>query len=173
MKTFIVIPTYNEEKTIRQVATTLLQYYVDVVVVDDGSQDGTWQELEGLAVHRLRHVLNRGQGAALQTGFDYALAQNADIIVTVDADGQHCVEDIASVIEPIRQGDADMVLGSRFLGRAENISWLRRAMLKTAVHMTRYLSGLRVSDMHNGLRALSRKAAARIHLRRDRITHTS
>jgi glycosyltransferase involved in cell wall biosynthesis len=173
MKTFIVIPAYNEEKTIRQVVTTVLQSYTEVVVVDDGSTDGTWQALDGVGVHRLHHVLNRGQGAALQTGFDYALIHGADIIVTFDADGQHRVEDIATLVQPIHRGEADVVLGSRFLGRAENIPWHRRAMLRGAVRMTRYLAGIQVSDTHNGLRALSRTAATRIHLSMDRMAHAS
>lgn len=173
MKVFIVIPAYNERRTIRQVVEAVLQQYSQVVVVDDGSTDGTYEQLAGLGACRLRHMLNRGQGASLQTGIEYALAQGAEIIVTYDADGQHCVQDIATLIEPICQGEAEVVLGSRFLGSAENIPWHRRGMLRIAVYLTRYLSGLRLSDTHNGLRALSRTAAERIHLTMDRMAHAS
>jgi glycosyltransferase involved in cell wall biosynthesis len=173
MKTFIVIPAYNEQRMIRNVVATVQRLYPEVVVVDDGSTDGTCGQLEGLAIHRLRHILNRGQGAALQTGIEYALAHGADIIVTYDADGQHQVEDIATLIEPILRGEAEVVLGSRFLGHTENIPWHRWGMLRIAVWLTRYLSGLQVSDTHNGLRALSRKAAEQIHLTMDGMAHAS
>jgi glycosyltransferase involved in cell wall biosynthesis len=173
VKVFIVIPAYNEGRTIRQVVEAVRQQYQQVVVVDDGSTDGTYEQLAGLGVHRLRHMLNRGQGASLQTGIEYALTHGADVIVTYDADGQHRVQDIATLIEPICQGTAEVVLGSRFLGSAENIPWHRKSMLRLAVYLTRYLSGLQVSDTHNGLRALSRSAAERIHLTMDRMAHAS
>ena len=173
MRIFIIIPAYNEAQTIRQVVLSILQYYRNIIVVDDGSRDETWRELQGLPIHRLRHVFNRGQGAAVQTGLEYGLAQGAEILVTYDADGQHQVEDIANLVEPILQGDADVVLGSRFLGVAENIPWHRRAMLRAAVWLTRYLSGLWVSDTHNGLRAFSHQAATQIRLNMDRMAHAS
>ena len=173
MKIFVVVPAHNEEQTIRRVVTELLQRYENLVVVDDGSTDQTLQELEALPIHRLRHIINRGQGAAIQTGFDYALLKGAEVIVTFDADGQHLMDDIATLVEPIRQGEADVVLGSRFLGRAENMPWHRRIMLRVAVWLTRYLSGLGISDTHNGLRALSRTAAMQIHLTMDGMTHAS
>ena len=173
MKIFIIVPAYNEEGTIRSTVTGLLEQYKDIVVVDDGSSDATFGALETLPVHRLRHILNRGQGAALQTGLDYAILQGADIVVTFDADGQHLVDDIATLIEPLSQGTADVVLGSRFLGHAENIPWPRWVMLRVAVWVTRYLSGLQVSDTHNGLRAMTRGAAIKIKLTMDRMTHAS
>ena len=173
MRVFVVIPAYNEEGRVRQVVEGVLSKYGDVVVVDDGSSDQTFAELEGLPIHRLQHVVNRGQGAALQTGLDYALARGGEIIVTFDADGQHRVEDIASLVEPIGRGEVDVVLGSRFLGRAENIPAHRRSMLRAAVWLTRYLSSLRVSDTHNGLRSFSREAAARISLSMDGMAHAS
>ncbi len=173
MTIFIVIAAYNEATTIGGVVTALLERYDHVVVVDDGSTDGTYEVLTGMHVHRLRHLVNRGQGAALQTGLDYALGQGADVIVTCDADGQHRAEDIDRLIDPIGQGEADVVLGSRFLGSANNIPWHRLVLLHGAVWLTRYMSGLPVSDTHNGLRAFSRNAAARVHLNTDRMTHAS
>jgi glycosyltransferase involved in cell wall biosynthesis len=173
MTIFIIIAAYNEARTIRGVTSDLLRRYDNVVVVDDGSTDGTYEALEGMPVHRLRHIVNRGQGAALQTGLDYALLQGADIIVTCDADGQHRAEDIERLVDPLRREEADVVLGSRFLGHANNIPWHRWVLLRCAVWLTRYLSGLRVSDTHNGLRAFSRNAASRVHLNTDRMTHAS
>ena len=173
MTIFIVIAAYNEATTIGEVVTALLKQYDKVVVVDDGSTDGTYDALKGLRVHRLRHLVNRGQGAALQTGLDYALLNGADVIVTCDGDGQHRAEDIERLVDPIRRGEADVVLGSRFLGRANNIPWHRSVLLHGAVWLTRHMSGLRVSDTHNGLRAFSRNAAGRVHLSTDRMTHAS
>jgi glycosyltransferase involved in cell wall biosynthesis len=109
----------------------------------------------------------------LQTGIDFALAQGAGVIVTFDADGQHDPADIPALTEPVLTGQADVALGSRFLGRAVGLPWSRWLLLKLAVVFTRVFSGIRVSDTHNGFRALSRSAAERVRITQDRMAHAS
>jgi polyprenyl-phospho-N-acetylgalactosaminyl synthase len=121
----------------------------------------------------IRHPFNLGQGAALQTGIDYALAQAAEFIVTFDADGQHQVPDIARLVEALLQGHAEVALGSRFLGQALNLPPLRRLLLRAATVFTRLTTGLQVTDTHNGLRAMTRRGAAAIRLRQNRMAHAS
>lgn len=170
---FVVMAAYNEAKAIRPVVDSLLASQHYVVVVDDASTDGTVEALKGLPVFLLRHCANRGQGAALQTGIQFALSRGAEIIVTFDADGQHKVEEIPRMIAPILAGQCEVTLGSRFLGQAEGIPPVRRLVLKAGVLFTRVFSRLDVTDIHNGLRALSARAAASIHLQMDRMAHAS
>jgi glycosyltransferase involved in cell wall biosynthesis len=118
-------------------------------------------------------VINRGQGAALQTGITYALARSADYIVTFDSDGQHRVEDIARLVAPIERAEVDITLGSRFLGQAVNMSIWRRLLLKAGVVFTRVFSGIKVTDTHNGLRGFSRRGAQHIRITLDRMAHAS
>jgi glycosyltransferase involved in cell wall biosynthesis len=150
----------------------LCQSYANIVVVDDGSQDETGAVALKYPVWVVRHLLNCGQGGALQTGIDFALQKGAGVLVTFDGDGQHDPKDIAALVEPIRQG-ADVVLGSRFLGRAEGLPWGRWLVLRLGILFTRLFSGLAVSDTHNGLRALSRPAAQRLRITQDRMAHAS
>jgi glycosyltransferase involved in cell wall biosynthesis len=172
---WVVIAAYNENEAIRHVVEDLLAHAYQVVLVDDGSARPLLDVLHGLRVHVLRHVINRGQGAALQTGICYALQHAASVLVTFDADGQHQSADIPRLIAPILAGHVDAVLGSRFLegGRAINISSAKRAVLKAAVVFTRMTTGLPVTDTHNGLRALSRKAALSIKITQDGMAHAS
>jgi len=172
---WVVIPAYNESEAIRSVVVDLLARDYSVVVVDDGSKEPLIDVLRGTSVHLLRHAINLGQGAALQTGIRYALEQGAEIIVTFDADGQHQSADIAPLIAPIVEGRAEVALGSRFAagGRAINISRSKRAVLGLAIVFTRWSTGLAVTDTHNGLRALSRKAAERLHITQNGMAHAS
>lgn len=170
---YVVIAAFNEERAIGDVAAEVAAIYPNVVVVDDGSSDRTSEAASASAKHVLRHVINRGQGAALQTGITYALRRGARFIVTFDADGQHRVEDIWSMVRPIHEGRCEITLGSRFLGRAVNLPASRRLLLKAAVLFTRLTSRVRVTDAHNGLRAFSRRAAQRIKLTLDRMAHAS
>jgi glycosyltransferase involved in cell wall biosynthesis len=144
-----------------------------VVVVDDGSSDETSNQARAAGATVIRHPFNLGQGAALQTGIEYALRQPAICIVTFDADGQHCVSDIPRLIEALFRERADFVLGSRFLGQAPNLPALRRLVLQAATVFTRWTSGLNITDTHNGLRAMTRKGAATIRLRQNRMAHAS
>jgi glycosyltransferase involved in cell wall biosynthesis len=170
---YVVIAAYNEAACVGDVAREVRAVYPNVVVVDDGSDDGTAQAAAGAARFVLHHLVNRGQGAALQTGIDLALRRGAEHVVTFDADGQHRVEDIAVLLGPIVRGECDIVLGSRFLGEAVDLPWSRRLMLRLAVLFTRVFNGVRLTDAHNGLRAFSRRAAERIDMTADRMAHAS
>lgn len=171
--TFVVIPAFNEAAAIGQVARGVAEVYPNVVVVDDGSLDDTQAAARQSAKYVLRHALNRGQGAAIQTGIEFALKAGAKYIVTFDADGQHRVEDIAALVTPIWRGECDIALGSRFLGEAEGLSSGRRITLKLGVLFTRVTSGVKLTDTHNGLRAFSRAAAELIEIKLDGMAHAS
>jgi glycosyltransferase involved in cell wall biosynthesis len=170
---FIVVAAYNEAAVISEVVGELLAAYRYVVVVDDGSVDETGATARNAGAIVLHHSLNRGQGAALQTGFEYSLQHGAKYVVTFDADGQHRVEEIALLLEPIRSGRADVVLGSRFTGKAPDMPPSRRLALRLAVLFTRVVSGARLSDTHNGLRAFSRRALTCVQITHDRMAHAS
>jgi glycosyltransferase involved in cell wall biosynthesis len=172
---FIVMPAYNEGRIVRKTLRPLVDAGFSVVVVDDGSKDNTWRQLAGLGVHRLRHPFNLGQGAALQTGVSYALQQGAQYIVHFDADGQHSPEDIRGLLEPVMQGKADVILGSRFLRREDwqAVPPARRVLLKGAIVVNWLLAGVWLSDAHNGARALSRRAAQKIVLRENGFAHAT
>ncbi len=170
---WIIVPAYNEGTRLDGTLQDLCSVLAQVVVVDDGSDDDSGEIAAEYPVWRLSHVVNCGQGAALQTGLDFALSQGAQIVVTFDADGQHCVEDIEPLCQPIREGRVDVVLGSRFLGKAEGIPWVRWLTLKAAVLFTRCYSGIRVTDTHNGLRAFSRHAAQVVRIQHNRMAHAS
>lgn len=170
---YIVIAAFNEADVIGEVVADLLGDYPNVVVVDDGSDDHTADQAGKAGAVVLRHMINRGQGAALQTGLTYALQQGASYIVTFDADGQHDKADLPKLLHPLRSEEADVCLGSRFLEDGSAVPLPRRVVLWLAVLFTRVTSGLRLSDAHNGLRAFSRAAAEHIDLRLDRMAHAS
>jgi polyprenyl-phospho-N-acetylgalactosaminyl synthase len=173
VKIFIVIAAYNEGKSITKVIFGLKNAgYHDIVVVDDGSKDNTYNIALGTGVTVLRHVVNRGQGAALKTGIDYSLKSGADIIVTFDADGQHRVEDLKAMIAPVKSGDYDITLGSRFL-KPVSMPFFRRLTLKIAVFVVWFFYGAKMTDAHNGFRAMNRKAAQTINITSDRMEHAS
>jgi len=170
---WIVIPAYNESEVIARVVRTVLRDYPNVVVVDDCSKDDTYSVVRRCGAHVLRHPVNLGQGAALQTGIAYALQHGAARIATCDADGQHDIRDLEAMLDLQQATGVDCVLGSRFLGQAIDMPAQRRLLLKAAVLYTRWASGLAVTDAHNGFRLLSRHAASRIKLRQNRMAHAS
>ncbi|MEK6938486.1 MAG: glycosyltransferase family 2 protein [Nanoarchaeota archaeon] len=174
METWIVVPAFNEENKIKGVVSELNRNgYTKIVIVDDCSRDNTSSVSSNSGATVLRHIINRGQGAALQTGIDYALEQGAEAIVTFDADGQHHPEDIIKLLQPIEKGIADVALGSRFLGTSSNTPLVRKVFLKGGAAIFRLMYGLKLTDSHNGLRALSRKAAKKIKITQDRMEHAS
>lgn len=172
---FIIIPAYNEGQVVAQTVMPLIQKGYSVVVVDDGSQDDTRKRIQTLSLHYLRHPINLGQGAALQTGMSYALLQGAKILVHFDSDGQHESEDIERLVRPLLGNKTDVVLGSRFLRRedAALVPPTRRIFLRTAVFVNALLTGVWLSDAHNGFRAFTAKAAAVIQLRENGFAHAS
>jgi glycosyltransferase involved in cell wall biosynthesis len=168
-----VIAAYNESPVIGEVVADVTGAGYRTVVVDDGSHDRTAERAESAGAVVIRHPINLGQGAALQTGIEFALARGADAIVTFDADGQHRLADIAGLVAALVTHDADYALGSRFLGTAVNIPASRGLLLKAASWFTRVTIGLKITDSHNGLRAMTRRGASRIHLRQNRMAHAS
>jgi len=173
MKIFVIIAAYNEERKIAQVISSLQkEKYKNIVVVNDCSNDHTFKIAKNKKVHTLNHIINRGQGAALRTGIEYALKLGADVIITFDADGQHDAKEIKLLIDPIKKGKADIVLGSRFLKKSK-IPFLKKIVLKGGVLFTRIFSCIKLTDTHNGFRALSKKAAEKNEIKQDRMAHAS
>lgn len=175
---YVVIPAFNEEETIKGVVRDVQKLCSNIVVVDDGSEDGTYSQAKQAGATVFRHILNRGQGAALATGIVYALSKGANVIVTFDADGQHDPSDIDKLIEPILQGKAEVVLGSRFIMsnvkyQMSNMPFTRLIILKLAQLHQWFFTGLKVTDTHCGLRAFSRRAAEKIVITQDRMAHAS
>jgi glycosyltransferase involved in cell wall biosynthesis len=172
-KIFFVIPAYNEEKSICLVIDDLKRAgYKNIIVIDDGSRDNTYSEAKKKGVVALKHIINRGQGAALRTGIDCAIKQGAEFIVTFDSDGQHRVEDLAAMLEPVIKGEVDVTLGSRFL-RKTKMPLGRKILLKGSIVVQWLFYGIKLSDAHNGFRVLSRRAAEQIRIESDRMEHAS
>jgi len=170
---FVIIAAFNEAECIADVVRDVREVYPNVVVVDDGSSDDTAERAREAGAWVLTHLINRGQGAALQTGITYALARGAQFVVTFDADGQHDVMDIAALIAPIVRGEVDVSLGSRFLREGVDMPTSRRIVLFFAVVFMRMTVRARLTDAHNGLRAFSRAAAERVDIKLDRMAHAS
>jgi glycosyltransferase involved in cell wall biosynthesis len=170
---WIVIPGFNEGRVIANTVASVGTWLPNIVVVDDGSSDNTAEEAVRAGAHLVRHAINLGQGAALETGIRYALLRQAQSIVTFDADGQHQPGDIDVILNIAREKGADVVLGSRFLGGAINMPHSRRMLLKLATAYTRFTTGLNLTDAHNGLRLFTRKAAEQLRIRQNRMAHAS
>lgn len=172
----VVVPALNEEARVAGVVSELRRHFETVVVVDDGSSDRT-AELARLAGARVvTHPSNLGQGAALQTGFAYALTDpGTRFVVTFDSDGQHRVQDALRMLDTARETEVDVVLGSRFLATGEvvTIPAVRRAVLRAGIVFTRVTTRLQVTDTHNGLRVLTRHAVEAIDLTLPDMAHAS
>jgi len=168
------MPCYNEAAVIKNTVDELLEYGYKVVIIDDASTDNSGNQVEGLPVHYIRHRINLGQGAALQTGIDVALKKEADYFVTFDADGQHDVKDIPGMLQSLEHKNHDIILGSRFItGATTNISFIRKLFLKTACLFNYLFTGILLTDAHNGLRVFNRHAAKLIRLKENRMAHAT
>jgi polyprenyl-phospho-N-acetylgalactosaminyl synthase len=173
---WVVIPAYNEAGSIGQVLDQFLDKNYSVLVIDDGSQDDTAEIILQYPVVLLKHILNLGQGAALQTGFNYILkSTSAKYVITFDSDGQHNSGDILALLEPLQSGKYDVVLGSRFLkpGSVQGMPFLKLITLKLGLFYTRITSGLKLTDTHNGLRAFSVASLKKINITQNRMAHAS
>ena len=174
MKIICVIPAWNEGKNIAKVITGAKPFVDEIVVVDDGSSDDTAAVAEAAGATVFRHPINRGQGAALQTGNDYALDHGADIIVHFDADDQFLAAEIKDMVAPIIAGRADIVFGSRFLGKKANLPPVKRYLIMPLARIfTRVILGIKLSDPQNGFRAMSRLAAEKIRISNREMAHNS
>jgi len=172
--TWLVIPLYNEATVVREVVSRAREIFPYIVAVDDGSKDDSAREAAAAGAIVVRHPINLGQGAALQTGFSYVLEQtNADYVVTFDADGQHSASDAAAMVAAAREEGLAVVLGSRFLEGPSPVGWLKRLILRTAAAVSSHTSGMRLTDAHNGLRVIRRDLLAQLDLRQNRMAHAS
>ncbi|MBI2050283.1 MAG: glycosyltransferase family 2 protein [Parcubacteria group bacterium] len=173
MRTLVVVPAYHESRKIFGVVRSVRELGYGVLVVDDASLDATADEARRAGAAVLRHFVNRGYGAALETGNQYALGHGYDIVVHFDGDGQHDAGEIARVIGPIQAGEADVVVGSRFLRGNASTPFVRKVLIKIAIIFTWAFSGIRLTDSHNGFRAFSARALEAIDCRQDGMSYAS
>ena len=168
---WVVIPLYNEATVIGEVVQGLIPSFSHIVCIDDGSRDGGGDVARIAGATVVTHPINLGQGAALQTGFDFAIERGAGYVVTFDADGQHRVVDAEAMVEQARTEDLAIVFGSRFLDNRTKPGLLKKIVLKTAVAVTNWSTKTKLTDAHNGLRVIRRDALSRIRLKQDRMAH--
>jgi glycosyltransferase involved in cell wall biosynthesis len=172
--TWVVMPVFNEAAVVGGVVEATRGTFGNVVCVDDGSSDGSGAQARAAGAHLVRHAVNLGQGAALQTGISYALGQpGVRFVVTMDSDGQHRPEDAAVMVEVARSGVADVVLGSRFLDGGAGVPVAKRAVLRAVAALSPASRRLRLTDAHNGLRVLTAEAAAQLRIRTSGMEHAS
>jgi polyprenyl-phospho-N-acetylgalactosaminyl synthase len=171
---WVVIPVFNEAQVLQSVVESALTVFPNVVCVDDGSRDGSVEAVLRTRAHLVRHPVNLGQGAALQTGLSYARAQpGAEYFVTFDADGQHRLEDAQNMLDVARSPDVDLVLGTRFAEHAATVPLAKRLILRTAVLLSPAGRKLRLTDAHNGLRVLTRPVVEDLHITMNGMAHAS
>ena len=176
MSVFVVIPAFNEEKNICPVVRDIFSLYPDfkIIVVDDGSNDKTATMARNCGAIVLQHLINRGQGAALKTGTDYALRLGGEIIVHYDADRQFEPKEIGPAVAIVKKGQTEIVLGSRFLSKQNNLPWSKKRIILPLARLVNFLfTGRWLSDAHNGFRVLSHRAATLMDIRQDRMAHNS
>ena len=172
--TWVIIPLYNEEKVIGDVVGQVRSAFEQVVCVDDGSTDHSADVAAKAGARVVRHPLNLGQGAALQTGFEYALSDpTMKYVLTFDADGQHQIADAVGMVERLRAGEADVVFGSRFLDERSKPTFGKKMVLRVAVGYTNMTTHTRLTDAHNGLRAIGRPVLEQIKITQNRMAHAS
>lgn len=171
-KVVAIVPAFNEEETIGGVIDDLLKHGVTPIIINDGSKDRTKKIAQAKKVRVISHVINRGQGAALATGFAYAKKISPDCVVTFDSDGQVKAHDLEVLCDPILNKDFDVALGSRYL-KKNDIPKIKNVFLKLALLYTRITTNLVITDTHNGLRALNMRALHAITLRQSGMAHAS
>lgn len=173
--TWLIVPCYNEGTVIFDVLTNARETFPNIVAVNDGSRDNSADQIRAAGAHLVDHPVNLGQGAAIQTGVEYARAQpGAHFFVTFDADGQHQVKDVVRMIERLRTEPVDIIVGTRFAGQDNSqVPWIKRLVLKTVVMLSPRTKRLGLSDAHNGLRAFNRKVAEEMNIRMNGMSHAS
>ena len=157
MKITVGIPAYNEEKNIAKIIVKLKKMVDQILVCDDGSTDSTCAIAESLGVTVIKHPENSGYGMAIRSIFLKAREINADLLVTIDADGQHKIEDINKIIKPIADGRADISIGSRFLKEDNNTPSYRKLGVKVITKVTNSSLTEKVTDAQSGFRAYNNK----------------
>ncbi|NJL14286.1 MAG: glycosyltransferase family 2 protein [Microscillaceae bacterium] len=174
-KVFFIIPTYNDFSKLPAICKAIQARGFECVIVDDGSEMDNHLLMKISDVFLLRHLQNLGQGAALQTGMNFAILKEATVLVHFDADGQHSLHDAFKMIALLQEEKLDIILGSRFLLKKINtkIPPSRIYTLKAARIFNNWITGMNLSDAHNGLRVLSKKSAQMINLKQNRMAHAS
>lgn len=171
---WLIVPVYNEGPVIEEVVTAARKTFPNIVCVDDGSRDDSAPHIRAAGAHLVQHPVNLGQGAAIQTGIEYARTQpGAKYFVTFDADGQHRVEDVLAMLERLRAEEVDIVVGTRFHGQVANIPWIKRFVLKTVVLLSPRTRKLGLTDAHNGLRVFNRTVAEQLNITLNGMGHAS
>lgn len=169
-----VVPAYMEEEKIGSVVRSLFNLVDKVIVVDDGSSDNTAKNAEEAGAVVLHHKINRGQGASLQTGHDYAKKLGADYVLHFDGDGQFDVNDIQPALTKLQTEKADILFGSRFLGTESNVPFFKKNILFPLARIfNNFFTGLKLTDVHNGFRILNRLALEKIIITHDRMAHAT
>ena len=164
MKITIGIPAYNEEKNIAKIITKLKKITDSIIVCDDGSSDMTSEIAKNLGVIVISHKKNMGYGAAIRTIFEKSAEIGSDILVTFDADGQHRIEDVSRVLHPLENSEADIVIGSRFLGKQSNVPNYRKLGIKVITQVTNSSIKTKLTDSQSGFRAYSKQVLSKISL---------
>jgi glycosyltransferase involved in cell wall biosynthesis len=163
MKLVVVIPAYNEEKNIGSVLEGVKKYTKNIIVIDDGSEDKTSLIAKEKGALVYSHFINRGLGGALSTGIKAALRENPDIIITLDADGQHDPNEIPKLIKPTIEDEADFVIGSRFLEK-QQMPILRKFGNYFYNLINWFLFGIKLTDTQSGMRAFNKKVAESLEI---------
>ena len=162
LKITIGIPAYNEEKNIASIITKLKKITDSIIVCDDGSSDMTSDISKNLGAIVITHKKNMGYGVAINSIFQKAKELNVDLLVTFDADGQHRVEDIEKVVEPIKNNTADLVIGSRFLDKKSNVPNYRKIGIKVITKITNVSIKKKLTDSQSGFRAYNKQVLSQI-----------
>lgn len=171
---WIVVPAFNEASVIGDVISDVRSVFAHVVCVDDGSRDDTGDVALAAGAHVVRHPVNLGQGAAIQTGVEYARSQpGAQVFATFDADGQHQVKDVVRMIDRLSAEDVDLVIGTRFAGVVGSTPLLKRMVLRLAAALSPRSRKLGLTDAHNGLRVFNKKVADALNITMSGMSHAS
>ena len=174
MKILCIIPAHNEEKNITKTINSVKKYIEDILVIDDGSQDQTAKLAKQAGAKVISHIKNRGQGAALETGNEYARRQNYEVVVHFDADGQFLAKEIPEILEPITQNAYTVSFGSRFLGKESNMPWFKKhIIMRLAKAMNYIFLGVKTTDPQSGFRAMNKEALEKIKIENDGMAHCS
>ena len=162
MNIVVGIPAYNEEKNIASIIVKLKKIANTIIICDDGSTDATAEIAKELGAIVISHSKNQGYGAAIKTIFLEAKNEQVDVLITFDADGQHQIKDISKVLEPINLGNADVVIGSRFLDDKTKIPTYRKIGVKIITQLTNITTGSNITDSQSGFRAYNKLALEKI-----------
>jgi polyprenyl-phospho-N-acetylgalactosaminyl synthase len=162
---YVIIPLFNESKVLDKVIDEVQGVFKNIIVVDDGSTDNSYDLLLKKDITLIKHPINLGVGAAITSGFELVKKlENAFAAITFDADGQHSIDDAKEFAEAILDCEEEIIFGSRFLGNEKNIPFIKRYVLKTATFITNIITGTKLSDTHNGLKAIKKSCIKKLDL---------